>query len=162
MRGVAGKVVAASRYPMSDVPAPSARVFLNTQADFERVKRDGVRVTTWLFNMMFCASCRGETRVGIVVGRRFGNAVARNRGKRRFRALVSTTREWLLPGHDLVIFPKRPVLTVSHAALHTTWLTTLTSRGLMVPPDPAHAARAAHAARVRPGLTGHQGHACAH
>jgi len=126
---------------MSDVPAPSARVFLKTKGDFDRVKRDGVRVTTRFFNMLFCASGREETRVGIVVGRRFGNAVARNRGKRVFRALVRTTRERLLRGNDLVIFPKRPVLALSHSALYTTWVTTLTSRGLMVPPDPLSCAR---------------------
>ncbi len=135
---------------MSDVPVPSARVFLKTKEDFERVKRDGVRVTTRLFNMMSCASRQGETRVGIVVGRRFGKAVTRNRGKRVFRALVRTTRERLLQGNDIVIFPKRPVLTLPHSALYTTWVTTLTSQGLMVPPDP-----------LSPGRMGRQGQACA-
>ncbi len=136
MRGVAEKVAVASRYPMNDVPAPSDRIFLKKKEDFERVKRDGVRVTTRFFNMMSCASCPGNTRVGIVVGRRFGNAVARNRGKRVFRALVRTTRTGLRQGNDIVIFPKRPVLTLPHSSLYDTWVKTLTSKGLMVSPDP--------------------------
>ncbi len=135
MRGVAGKVVLASRYPMSDVLPPSAQVFLKKKEDFERVKRDGVRVTTRFFNVMSCASRPGSTRVGIVVGRRFGKAVARNRGKRVFRALARTTSRRFLPGNDIVIFPKRSVLTLPHLALYETWVTTLGSQGLMVSPD---------------------------
>ncbi len=135
MRGVAEKVGIASRYPMRDGLSSSAQVFLKKKEDFERVKREGVRVTTRFFNVMSCASRSGHTRVGIVVGRRFGKAVARNRGKRRFRALTSTTYGHLLRGNDIVIFPKRSSLTLPHPALYKTWVTTLTSQGLMGTPD---------------------------
>ncbi len=121
---------------MREGRSPAARVFLNTHGDFERVKREGVRVTTRLFNVMSCASRPGRARVGVVVGRRFGKAVARNRGKRIFRALVRTTHGRLSQGHDMVIFPKRSALTLPHPVLYETWVRTLTGRGLMVMETP--------------------------
>ena len=135
MRDGDEKVGLASRYPMSDGLPPSAPVFLKKKGDFDRVKREGVRLTTRFFNVMSCASRPGNPRVGIVVGRRFGKAVARNRGKRRFRALARTTYRRLLQGNDIVIFPKRSMLTLPHPALYEMWVTTLTSQGLMGTPD---------------------------
>ena len=120
---------------MSDGLPSSAQVFLKKKEDFERVKREGVRVTTRFFNVMSCTSHPGNPRVGIVVGRRFGKAVARNRGKRVFRALARTTYGRLLQGNDIVIFPKRSVLTLPHPVLYETWVTTLTSQRLMGTPD---------------------------
>ncbi len=144
MRVVVARVVIVSRYPMSDVSPPPARagqVFLKKKEDFERVKREGARVTTRFFNVMSCASHVGNTRVGIVVGRRFGKAVTRNRGKRVFRALTRTTHKSLLQGNDIVIFPKRSVLELPHSTLCETWVTTLTRQGLMASPDPLSCAQ---------------------
>ncbi len=135
MRGDAKRVAIASLYPMSDVPRPSAQIFLKKKEDFERVKREGTRVTTRFFNVVSCASCPGNTRIGVVVGRRFGNAVLRNRGKRIFRALVRNTSNLLLKGNDIIVFPKRSVLDLPHPNLYQAWVAALCNQGLMVSPE---------------------------
>ena len=135
MRGDAERAAIASLSPMSDVPRPSAQIFLKKKEDFERVKREGTRVTTRFFNVVACASCPGNTRVGVVVGRRFGNAVSRNRGKRIFRALVRNTSKLLLKGNDIIVFPKRSVLDLPHPNLYRAWVATLCNQGLMVSPE---------------------------
>ena len=138
---VAARADIASQYPMSDVPRPSPPVFLKKTEDFERVKREGKRITTKFFNLVSCASSLGTTRVGIVVGRRFGNAVVRNRGKRMFRALVRNTYQLLVTGHDIIIFPKPSVLSLNHHTLSEAWMQTLSRQGLAVSPKPLPCAK---------------------
>jgi ribonuclease P protein component len=49
-------------------------------------------------------------RVGLTVGRQMGNAVVRNRVKRRMRAAVEHNLERLTSAVDIVINPKKAVL----------------------------------------------------
>lgn len=56
-------------------------------------------------------------RVGFTVGRALGGAVQRNRMKRRLREAVRLTRPVPGPSADVVINPKKVVLTVDFKAL---------------------------------------------
>lgn len=126
---------------MSDVPSRCPPLFLKKKEDFDRVKREGNRITTRFFNVVSYQSGFGNTRIGIVVGRRLGNAVVRNRGKRIFRELVRQTYRCLLKGNDIVVFPKQPALKLNHQHLYEAWITTLISQGLMFSPDPLSCAK---------------------
>ena len=141
MLAVAEKADTASQYPMSDVPRPSPPLFLKKSEDYNRVKREGKRIATRFFNLVSCTSSLGRTRIGIVVGRRFGNAVVRNRGKRVFRELVRNTDTLLVTGHDIVIFPKPSALTLDHRTLYKTWMQTLIRQGLMASAEPLSCAK---------------------
>ena len=50
----------------------------------------------------------GHNRVGIVIGRKYGNAVARNRFRRLIREAFRTTHLEQPPGWDWVALPKKP------------------------------------------------------
>jgi ribonuclease P protein component len=50
----------------------------------------------------------GGTRLGLVVGRKFGNAVRRNAWKRRFREAFRRRRDDLPEDHDFVVLPRSP------------------------------------------------------
>ena len=54
-------------------------LFLKRSRDIEYVKQHGHRISTTLFNLMICRTDVDGSRVGIVVGKRFGGAVSRNR-----------------------------------------------------------------------------------
>lgn len=56
-------------------------------------------------------------RVGITVGKVLGNAVERNRIKRRMRAAISAALDALHGDLDVVLHPKRAVLAAEWAAL---------------------------------------------
>ena len=71
------------------------------------------------------------SQVGIVVGRRFGNAVKRNQSKRRFRELVRAIYPDLIPGYHLLVFPKRDALTLSFGELKDLWTATLSKHRLL-------------------------------
>jgi ribonuclease P protein component len=59
----------------------------------------------------------GPTRSGFVVGRRIGNAVARNRVKRRLREAVRARHPALVSGMDLVWIARPPLVAADFAAI---------------------------------------------
>lgn len=106
-------------------------LFLRASRDIEYVKLHGRRLSTASFNLLFCKTDWGASRVGIVVGKRFGIAVRRNRVKRVFRELTRLIRHELIPDHALVVFPKRDSLDLPFEELQKMWRTTLRRQGLL-------------------------------
>jgi ribonuclease P protein component len=60
-------------------------------------------------------------------------AVRRNRAKRIFRELVRQFHRELLPGHAVLIFPKRDALAQPYAELRRMWETVLLRADLLRP-----------------------------
>lgn len=81
---------------------------LRRTADFDRVRANR---SSWAHPLLVCSRLvrgdLGPTRVGIVVGRRVGNATIRNRVKRRIREAARAIHPRLQPGND-VVFIARP------------------------------------------------------
>lgn len=101
-------------------------IFLRASRDIETIKRHGQRLSTRLFNLLvYRRSDDAPSRVGIIVGRRFGNAVRRNRAKRVFRELTRRRYPEFLPGQALLIFPKRDALLQPAEELRQLWDATL-------------------------------------
>lgn len=106
-------------------------LFLKRSRDIEYAKEHGRRISTALFNMVICQTNVSGSRVGIVVGKRFGGAVSRNRVKRLFRDLTRQLRGQLLTGHALVVFPKRDSIAQPFAVLKEVWLSSLQRQRLL-------------------------------
>jgi len=106
-------------------------LFLKRSRDIEYAKKHGSRISTALFNLVICRTDVSGSRVGIVVGKRFGGAVNRNRVKRLFRELTRQLRGQLLPGYALVVFPKRDSIAKPFAALKEVWLSALQRQRLL-------------------------------
>jgi ribonuclease P protein component len=58
-----------------------------------------------------------STRVGITAGRVLGNAVERNRIKRRMREAIRASQSQLPPGIDIILHPRRSVLAMAYTEL---------------------------------------------
>ena len=54
----------------------------------------------------------GPSRVGFTVSKKVGNAVERNRVRRRFREIVRLSTADHLRGHDYVLIGRRPALSL--------------------------------------------------
>ena len=108
-------------------------IFLRTSRDIEAVKRHGRRMSTALFNLLAYRMDDAPSRVGIVVGKRFGDAVRRNRAKRVFRELVRQVHQNLVPGQALLVFPKREAIAQPHTTLKQVWEASL-QRGQLLRP----------------------------
>ncbi|MBS0169256.1 MAG: ribonuclease P protein component [Nitrospira sp.] len=103
----------------------SVPLFLKRSGEIQHIKKHGRRVSTGLFNLQICSDVSQDTRMGIVIGRRFGTAVRRNRAKRLFRELGRAARPVLAPGYAFLVFPKRECLNLSFVELQSVWRATL-------------------------------------
>lgn len=81
---------------------------LRRPEQFQRVRRDGRSWSTPLVALNVASSKRRGTRCGFVVGKRVGNAVTRNRARRRVREAVRLVYDRILPGWDLVFVVRSP------------------------------------------------------
>ena len=95
-------------------------------ADFERVYKQGRRHFSASMTVFYLERTPRDfvkipapcgLRVGFTVGRALGGAVHRNRMKRRLREAVRLTRPVPGPGADVVINPKKVLLTIGFDAL---------------------------------------------
>lgn len=82
------------------------RYRLRSARDFQRVYRRRCVVSDALLVVHSCANEFGDPRLGLSVSRKVGNAVARNRWKRRLREAFRLRRTELPSGVDLVIVPR--------------------------------------------------------
>jgi ribonuclease P protein component len=106
----------AARFPRS------ARLLRH--ADFERVYKQGRRHFSASLTVFYWPRPEAETpaaglRVGFTVSRALGGAVQRNRMKRRLREAVRMTRPPAGVAADVVINPKKSLLTTDFAAVLT-------------------------------------------
>lgn len=115
--------------------APARLARLHISADIECVKRRGKRIQTDLFNLVFCQSPTDSVRVSVIVGRRLGKAVERNTAKRIFRELARQSSRDFVETVDMLIFPKRTVLTEPRQKVRDCWTLTLRKIGLLPSAD---------------------------
>ena len=88
-----------------------------------------------LFTLLYRRNALDHTRVGVVVGRKLGGAVWRNRSKRRFRELARLSLPQLPAGLDLLILPRRESVTEPAQYLRESWQALLARAKLLVPGD---------------------------
>ncbi len=84
------------------------------RADFDRAMKSGIRLIDARF-VCWCASNQTAiTRLGLVVGRKYGPAPRRNRAKRLVREAFRLSQHELPAGLDLVVAPKIGVALTLH------------------------------------------------
>lgn len=94
-------------------------------ADFERVYKQGRRHFSASMSVFYLQRdatgakppAASGLRIGFTVGRALGGAVQRNRMKRRLREAVRLNRPWPEADADVVINPKKSLLTHDFAAV---------------------------------------------
>lgn len=92
---------------------------LRDPRDFQRVNRTGVRRASVHF-VAVVAPARGDEapKLGLAVSRRVGNAVARNRVKRRVREWFRRARRELPPDTDWVVIARAGAARLDSRSLH--------------------------------------------
>lgn len=98
------------------------RVRLRTRREFTLVQEQGRRVAAKYMTVLALPNSLDHDRLGIIASRRLGNAVARNRAKRRIRELFRHQHpdEAALRGCrplDLVVIARRELGTAPFAAV---------------------------------------------
>ena len=136
----------------------SARILV--RRDFLRIQNQGLRIHSKHLVFQFLAGGTGESRLGITVSRKVGNAVLRTQLKRWIREAFRT-QPALRPGrgdgqpsYDLVITAKRGVEDFSYAALQAE-LTQVITRHLRERKQPSKRGGASHGAQAGTGAGQH-------
>jgi len=96
----------------------TSTVRLKTRPEFQAVQKNGHRVATRYVTLLGMANNHPYDRLGLIASRKFGNAVVRNRAKRRLREAFrlsepDTIGARGLKGLDLVAIPRRAMLEAS-------------------------------------------------
>ncbi|HNT54908.1 MAG TPA: ribonuclease P protein component [Anaerolineaceae bacterium] len=105
--------------------------------DFQRVRRSG---RTYAHPLVVLKVARGESpavRVGVAAGRVTGNAVERNRAKRRIRACMDGLLPRLTPGWDLILLARQPIHAATFEQLRIALETLLGRAGLISQESPS-------------------------
>ena len=97
-------------------------VRLTQNSEFRRVKAEGRSYTGRLITLGVLRLTDAETKFGIIVTRRIGGAVARNRVRRRIRELLRTTKPQWASGVWCVIVARRGAPGASFEELRNEWL----------------------------------------
>jgi len=116
---------------MNEAPQKSNQLFLKNSKDLEYVKIYGKRFRSPCFDLVYCLNRQwNDVGIGIIVGRRFGPAVLRNRAKRIFREIARCS-QWHIPkGCHLIVYPKSLALRTRHQTLKEAWKMKLRETGL--------------------------------
>jgi ribonuclease P protein component len=107
---------------------------LRTSADFARARERAPRAWSHPLLALYVASNElGLTRVGITVSGRVGNAVVRNRVRRRLREAVQARFDRLAAGADVLLVARPASARATWAELGSALDSVLTRAGATVP-----------------------------
>jgi len=101
---------------MKNLGFPRSR-WLAKQHEFKRVYETGRKTSNEYLTVYTCPVQGRQGKVGIVAGRRLGNAVERNRTRRILRETIRTNQHSITDNTDLVVIVKGRALDLPHQEL---------------------------------------------
>lgn len=81
--------------------------------------RTGKSVGSHTLVLIFSASRRGDKKIGLAVGKKVGNAVMRNRVKRRLREAVTPLLPDIKPGYRLIFIARQAIAQASYQEIES-------------------------------------------
>ncbi len=101
------------------MPAVAVTI-IKSSPEFQRIARQGRRWSGPAFIMQILYTTEGETfRLGLTASKKVGNAVIRNRAKRRLREMVRLfVKQKTLKGFDMVLIAKTAAASHDFAAMN--------------------------------------------
>ena len=93
---------------------PKSRRLL-VPAEFKRVYHRGVHCNNRTLVLNVCTNDLGHNRLGLSISKQVGNAVVRNRWKRRIREAFRCSQQDYREGVDIIVRPRRDAICDSQA-----------------------------------------------
>jgi ribonuclease P protein component len=108
---------------------------LKSTSDFKRVRRNGKSYAHPLVILLAYSNDRAVIRFGVQAGKAVGNAVRRNRAKRKLRSAIQKYLPGLQRGWDAIFIARPPLNEADWTAVHTAVRELLTRAGMLVDND---------------------------
>lgn len=106
--------------------------FLKKKHEYDGVKAAGSVARSTFFTIVYSQVPKEECpRVGVVVGRRVGKAVTRNRLKRITRELVRASHSDMAFGHHCIAYPKVKIIRAKFQDVEMAWNQMLRQIGMI-------------------------------
>jgi ribonuclease P protein component len=106
------------------------RFRLTGPGDFQRVRRTGTSYSHPLFVAVVCANDLPAARIGVSASRNLGNAIRRNRAKRRLREAFRPFMADVPGGWDVVVIARPALLEAEWADVQAAVRSVLRRSGL--------------------------------
>lgn len=87
--------------------------------DFKRVRRLGKSYAHPFLVLIKLPNTVTTTRIGVSAGRSIGNAVHRNKAKRKIRETIRPILPEIQPGWDIIILARKPILAANYQELRS-------------------------------------------
>ena len=95
------------------------RYRVRTDKRFQEVRRQGRSYANQLLVLCALPNHLPYSRFGFAVNSRIGNAVRRNRIKRRLREIMRLQQESIQPGWDIVLIARQPIRSADYHEMET-------------------------------------------
>lgn len=99
---------------------------VRTHEDFNEVINHGNKVSNRYFVIFYASKEEWRPHFGIAVGKKLGNAVARNKFKRQVRNMIDNHKLLFKNYHNYIIMIKKDAVGVSFAVLEKYFVNLLT------------------------------------
>ena len=108
-------------------------VALKQNHEFRRLYSKGRNAASPYFAVYCRRTGRPYSRLGLTTGVKLGNAVKRNRVRRRMRELYRTNESKLRPGYDIVIVARTRAIFARYSDLESSFLRLMKKLDLTLP-----------------------------
>jgi ribonuclease P protein component len=95
------------------------RYRVRTNKQFQEIRRQGRSYANHLLVLCALPNNLPYSRFGFAVNSRIGNAVRRNRIKRRLREIMRLQQESIQPGWDIVLIARQPIRSADYHEMET-------------------------------------------
>ena len=89
---------------------------LRKSKDFKKVYNNGKSLATYNLVLYYYSNRTDKNRVGFSISKKIGNAVVRNKIKRRLREIIRI-KENLKKGYDIIIIARKPVIRLDYKGM---------------------------------------------
>lgn len=103
---------------------------VKTHEDFNNIIKNGKCIRNAFYNIYIRKNNLRNSRFGIAVGKKLGNAVFRNKMKRRLRMILTNQKKEFSNGYDYIIIMKEKTKVASFEELNTKLLELLNKENI--------------------------------
>ena len=91
---------------------------VKTHEDFNNIIQNGKCIKNAFYNIYIMKNKLHQARFGIAVGKKLGNAVFRNKMKRRMRMILTNQKKEFANGYDYIIIMKEKTKLLKYEELN--------------------------------------------